>query len=86
MSFPLWYLLIPYALFLAVTVVFLFINIFHIARFGLQALKTTLVLGLYIISFLSVLAFTSLMLADFDWSAQIELEDIISPSETVVTS
>ena len=78
MSFPLWILLIPYVLFLFIAVIFLFLNLYHIGRFGLQALKTTLVLSLYIISFLVVLGVTSTMLVNFTWSDQVELQQILN--------
>ncbi len=85
-SFPLWFLLIPYVLFLVIAAVFLFLNLFHIARFGLQAIKTTMLLGLYILSFLAVLTVTSLTLASFDWSEQIESDEIFSPASTIFAS
>ena len=49
MTFPLWYVLIPYVVVLLGTTVFMFFNVYHIAKFGLQSFGTTALVLAYLI-------------------------------------
>lgn len=76
MTFPLWYVLLPYALVLLGTGLFMFFNLYHVAKFGLQSFSTTALLLLYLIGYLVVIAFSVSMLSGFDWNATITMSDI----------
>lgn len=77
MTFPLWYLLLPYAIVVLGTGIFLFFNLYHIAVFGIQASSTTFLLVLYTISYAAVLVASVIFLSSYDWSAVTSLGDII---------
>ena len=77
MTFPLWYLLIPYAVFALITALFLFFNLYHIVKFGLQATKTTVVLAVYVFGFLAVMIFTLALLSAYDWNVMVDLSQYI---------
>lgn len=76
MEFAMWYLLIPYGLLVALAAAFFFFNLFHIARYGLQSVKTGMVLLMYTIGFLAVCIASVFLLGAYDWSAVIELSNL----------
>ncbi len=75
--FPLWYLLAPYALVVAVTGLFAFFNVYHIAKFGLQSGLSLLVIAGYILSFLAVVTVSFGLLSTFDWNSTIDLTGLL---------
>ena len=77
MTFPLWYALIPYVVVLLGTTVFMFFNVYHIAKFGLQSFGTTALILAYLIVYLAVLSFSASLLVGFDWQATFALTDIL---------
>lgn len=77
LSFPLWYLLIPLAFVFLATSIFLFFNVYHVAKFGLQSMVTRLVVVGYLASYLVVLVVAYGLLASFDWSSTISITDVI---------
>ena len=76
--FPLWYLLVPYGIFLGFLALFVFFNLYHITKFGLQSAKTTIVLIAYMAGFLGILWLSYTMLADVEWKEAVDLRTIIS--------
>ena len=82
MEFPLWYLLIVYALFVLVSGVFVFFNVFHIAKFGLQSTKTSLVLGVYVVGYIGALVLSLAILSTFDWSTMIDMSQLLPGGST----
>lgn len=77
MTFPLWYILLPYAAVLLVAALFLFFNLFHLMRYGLEANKTYALMGLYVASFCVVLGLTAFLFSSFDWTSNVSLSDIV---------
>lgn len=77
LEFPLWYFLVPLAFVFLVTSVYLFFNVYHVAKFGLQSMLTRLVILGYIASYLAILLISAGMLSSFDWTATINVGDII---------
>lgn len=77
LTVPLWYLLIPYAVVLLGTTIFLFFNVYHVAKFGLQAFSTTALLVLYLLSYAAVLGGSALLINQFDWGSEVSLLDIL---------
>lgn len=82
MQFPLWYLLIIYAVFVLVAGVFVFFNVFHIAKFGLQNTKTTIVLSVYVVGYIGALVLSLAILSTFDWSAMIDMSQLFPGGST----
>lgn len=84
---PLWYLLVPYAIFLAFATLFVFFNLYHIASFGLQSIKTTLVFLAYLFSYVAVVWISLSLLANIPWKESVDLHTIIQmPSFTRASS
>lgn len=75
-AFSLWYLLIPYALVLLGGSLFMFFNLYHVAKFGLQSFQTTMLLTMYLLSYLIVLGISAALISSFDWSAQVPFLEI----------
>lgn len=76
MTFPLWFLFIPYALVLLGTSIFTFFNVYHIVKFGVQSAGTTVLALLYIIGFLTVIALSAWLANGYDWNTTIAFTDI----------
>jgi len=75
MTFPLWYFLAVYGLFFFGCSIFVFFNFYHIARFGLQSTKTTLVLAMYTVSFAALILGQIELLLTIDWTETISISD-----------
>ncbi|MBU0614099.1 hypothetical protein KJ766_02310 [Patescibacteria group bacterium] len=80
MDIPIVFLLIPFGLMTLVATVFVMFNVFHIAHFGLQSTKTTVILMLYLFGFLATLSICFLILNQFDWSQTINVPNIFDQS------
>lgn len=76
MIFPLWYLLVPYALAMLGTGIFMFFNVYHVAKFGVQSLGTTALVLAYFLGYIFVLALSAWLINGYDWSAGVALTDI----------
>lgn len=77
MTFPLWYLLLPFALVLLGTAIFTFFNVYHVAKFGLQSGGTTLLVLLYIVGYLGVVAFSASLVSGYNWSDEAAAADLL---------
>ena len=75
--FPLWYLLIPFSIVLLATTVYMFFNIYHIAKFGMQSFGTTVVLLLYFGGYLAVLGVVGVMVSNIDWHHTVTVIEIL---------
>ncbi len=78
MTFPLTYLLILYALAAFLGFLFTFFNVFHIAKFGLQSTKTSIIIMIYTFAFIGILTVSGLAILTFNWNAVIALPNIFS--------
>lgn len=76
MIIPIWYLLIVYGLFLLIAGIFFLFNFFHIVKFGLNGIKTGLVLILYAGSFTTVVIINIEIISQFDWTQTITLGEL----------
>lgn len=77
MTFPLWYILIPLLAIVLFAGLFLFFNLFHLARYAVDATRTYVLMGAYVGSFVLVLCFTAYLLLPFDWTSEVSLSDLI---------
>jgi len=77
MSLSLWYLLVPYVIFLIFAGVFLFFNVFHIWRYGVDDLATRSVALAYVLGYLIVLFGSLWILSSYDWSYAPTLDDLM---------
>jgi len=68
MILPLYLILIPYGLVLAVFVVFSLFNLFHLVRYGFWNFHSALFVLIYLFISAALLLWTWQVLADTDWS------------------
>lgn len=74
------YLLVIYAIFFAITSLFLFFNLYHILRFGLNSNLTYIIATGYILLYALILGLTFAIFTTVDWSQDLELGHIFSNS------
>jgi hypothetical protein len=74
---PLWYLLVPYALIVAVVGLFVFFNVYHISKFGLQSVLSRFVIAIYTLSFLAVVIISVIVLSTYRWDRTIDASNLI---------
>lgn len=67
-----WYFLIPYAFFVALGLLFLIFNLFHVAKFGIQSAKTSAVLASYVVAFIIVGITSVLLVFTYTWNGEFE--------------
>ncbi len=72
MTFPLWYILVPYAAILLFGLLFLFFNLFHLLRYGIESGKTLALMGVYVVSFLLVAGASLFFLSSFNWRQEVD--------------
>lgn len=75
-TFSLWYLLVPYALVLLGSSLFVFFNLYHVAKFGLQSVQTTLLLSAYFISYLIILGVSAMLIASYQWNVEVPFLEV----------
>ncbi len=71
MSFPLYYLLLPYALFLIIWGLLGLVGIYHLVRFGFRHIGLVLIVLLYLGGSAFILQISYQMLAPLDWQQSI---------------
>jgi hypothetical protein len=85
MTFPLWYLLVPYIAVVAFAALFLFFNVFHMWRYGIEAGKTWGLISVYVGSFIVLIGFSVLLLLPVDWEKEVSPLELL-PLRSGVTS
>ena len=84
MTFPIWYLLIPYAVFLFIACLFVLANIFHIVKFGLEGIKTAIVLFVYSVAFAGVLLLNAYAILNVDWEDDVTVDGFILTTDAIL--
>ncbi len=84
-SLPFLILLAPYLLILAVAVLFLFFNIYHLWQYGVDSMGTKLMILLYLGIFTITAGGTWIALRGFSWEDSFSLADIL-PYERGISS
>lgn len=77
MEIPLWILLIPFAIIVACTAVFLFFNIFHLKRYGIAHHGATPLILLYLGSYAIVFMTGIAAIGSVNWQQKVHLTDIV---------
>lgn len=77
MEIPLWILLIPFAIIVACTAIFLFFNVFHLKRYGITGHGATSLMMLYLGSYAIILITGMTILGSINWQQKVHLNDII---------
>ncbi len=76
-AIPLSLLLIPYFFVVGVAAIFLFFNVFHLWRYGLEGTGTSLLILVYLGLFVLVVGGTWAALSGFAWHESFSLNDIL---------
>ena len=77
MTFPIYYLLIPYGLFVLLGIIFVVANVLHMMAFGLQGIKTGFWVLVYIGTTTWVLKISYDFIMMYNWSEEFSLEDLM---------
>lgn len=77
MEIPLWIILVPLGVIVACTTLFLFFNIFHLARYGITGRGAVALIIVYIVSFLFVLTLGTGLLLEIDWTNTVPISSIV---------
>ena len=74
---PLYFLLIPYGLFLIFYSIFFFFNIYHLHHFSIKGSGGTALIFFFIMGTVAILGITALLLQNNDWSTAIDLQNML---------
>lgn len=77
MSIPLWIILVPLAVVTACAALFLFFNVFHLARYGIVGRGATGLIVVYIASFLFIALLGAGVLLQIDWTQYVSLNSVL---------
>jgi hypothetical protein len=77
LSFPLVYLLIPFAFIFLLAVLFFFFNIFHIRRYAIESRGTTLLLLAYLGTFSAIVIASGIYISNVNWQRQVQVDELI---------
>lgn len=77
MSFPLWYILVPFAAIVLFSGLFLLFNLFDMGKYGVASGSTRFILYLYIAGFLVILALSIMSFTAIDWNAELNPSSLI---------
>lgn len=86
MSFPLVWLLIPFAVVILFFFIFSFFALYHAIRFGYSTFVNVFVMLLYIGTSVAVLTMIGMYIVSIDWSQTIQIQAFsVEPLETKKT-
>ena len=77
MEIPLWIILLPLGMIVALAALFLFFNIFHLARYGIVGRGAVALILVYIVSFSFISFLGAVMLIEIDWTQTVPLSSIL---------
>lgn len=78
MSFPLYYFLIPYAVFLAIYLIFILINVYHLAVFSSASLASFFVTVLFLAGAFYIFFWSWTLGQPLDWKQMVTIFKDIS--------
>ena len=86
-SIPISIFVIPYLLFVGLTIVLLFFNMHHLRRFGVKGVRAQLLALCFSVGTVILLGVSGIFLSRFDWSQTIDINSIMqSLTNTKLTS
>ena len=74
---PITIFLIPYLLFVGLTLALLFFNIHHLRRFGIKGVRAQLLALCFSVGTVILLGASGIYLSRFDWSQTIDMNSIV---------
>lgn len=78
MALPMWIFLIPYALVVFMTSLYVFFNVYHLAKFGIAKRGTGLLISIYLAGYFAMIGIGAFILLAFDWTNGVTAQDIMS--------
>jgi hypothetical protein len=72
---PLWYLLIPYGIFLLFFFVYVGFNLYHLLRFGTYGIGLYAITALFLAGTTMLVAVSYTLLSPYDWTASVSFAD-----------
>lgn len=81
----LFWLLIPYTIFLIIFLVYAFFNVYNLIRFGVNAKHLTAVIGVFLLGSLILLSISLGFLARYDWLMKADIISILFGQSSVPT-
>jgi hypothetical protein len=72
MPFPVAYFLIPFVILVLIAGLFLFFNVYHVLKFGIESTGTYTIVIIYVIGFALLLLISMLLLSGYNWNQQID--------------
>ncbi len=77
MEIPLWIILVPLGVIVALAALFLFFNVFHLARYGVVGRGAVAMILVYIVSFGFILFLGAGVLVEIDWTETVPISSIL---------
>lgn len=77
MEIPLWIILVPLGVIVALAALFLFFNVFHLARYGIVGRGAVAMILVYIVSFGFILFLGAGVLVEIDWTETVPISSIL---------
>lgn len=77
-ALPISLLLIPYALFVGLQLVFLFFNVHHLRRFGIKGMRAHVIAMGISVCTLFIVGGSMIYLSRFNWSQTIDLNTVMT--------
>ena len=77
MEIPLWIILVPLAFVIVLTALFLFFNVFHLARYGVARRGTVPLILVYLVSYAFVLVIGFSALGSVLWTRTLPVGDLL---------
>ena len=77
MEIPLWIILLPLGVIVALAALFLFFNVFHLARYGIVGRGAVALILVYIVSFGFILFLGAGVLVEIDWTETVPISSIL---------
>lgn len=74
---PVWYLLVVYALFLAVFTLYTGFNLYHLLRFGTKGVGLYAIVAIFLVGSALLVGTSVALLAPYDWSATVSPSDLL---------
>ncbi len=82
LEIPLAILLVPYVIFLALFLFYVYFTCRNLLKYGMQGKPLVLFVTIFILGCVVLVLISFLLLSRFDWFANISVENILNPAKT----
>ncbi|HCB56308.1 TPA: hypothetical protein DEP26_05090 [Candidatus Uhrbacteria bacterium] len=78
LSFPLWFVLIPFVLFFALFLIYNIFNMYHLLRFGVFGFGLYLITTIYTLGTFLLVCVAFFILVQYDWTTSVDLGQLLA--------